>query len=184
MRVISPLVAALSIALVAPLAIVASGVIVEAQESGSPEEQPKQIPLTDQQIQSFIAAQKDIEAITAKAPQGDQPDPKVMAALDTIAQKYNFANYAEYSAVADNIGLVMSGIDPQTKKHVGAETVLKSEIADVKADETMSPKDKQEQLEQLKEQLQSPAPAPIPGNIDLVTKDYDRLNAAAPQGQE
>jgi hypothetical protein len=34
--------------------------------------------------------------------------------------------------VVSNIGIVMSGIDPQTRKYVGAEAVLKEQIAAVK----------------------------------------------------
>ena len=35
--------------------------------------------------------------------------------------------------MVSNIGIVMSGIDPQTRKYVGAEAVLKEQIAAVKA---------------------------------------------------
>ena len=34
--------------------------------------------------------------IIAKAPQGDQPDPKIMEQLEAVAKKYKFANYAEF----------------------------------------------------------------------------------------
>ncbi|MGA8690493.1 MAG: hypothetical protein WB662_11450, partial [Methyloceanibacter sp.] len=96
----------------------------------------KQDALTDKQIDAFLAAQKDVEAIIAKAPEGDQPDPKVMEQLEAVAKKYKFANYAEYDDVAGNIGLVMSGIDPDTKKYVGAEAVIKKAIASVEGDKT------------------------------------------------
>src|SRR5262249_35620930 len=60
---------------------------------------------------------KDMAPIIAKAPQGDRPDPKVMEQLEAVAKKFN-ASYDEYDDVADNIGLIMSGIDPDTKKYV------------------------------------------------------------------
>jgi hypothetical protein len=131
MRAILSLATALSIALAAPLAFVASNAFAQAQDAAP--EPPRQIALTDQQIQNFIAAQKEIGAILQKIPQGSgEPDPKTMAALDTVAKKYNFADYADYDAVASNIGIVMSGIDPQTKKYIGAEAVLKEQIAEFK----------------------------------------------------
>ena len=90
----------------------------------------EQIALTDAQIESFIAAQRKMAPIISKAPQGDQPDPKIMEQLEAVATKYKFANYAEFDDVAENIGLVMSGIDPDTKKYVGPDYVIKKEIAD------------------------------------------------------
>jgi hypothetical protein len=86
-----------------------------AQEGTPPDESVKQIALTDVQIENFIAAQKEMNAIIATAPQGDQPDPKIMEQLEALAKKYKFANYAEFDDVAENIALVMSGIDPDTK---------------------------------------------------------------------
>jgi hypothetical protein len=180
MRAILSLAAALSLALTAPIAFVTSSSVAQAQES-APEAPPKQIALTDQQVQNFVAAQKDMDAASQKMPQGAGPDAKTMAELDAIAKKHGFADYAEYDAVASNIGLVMAGIDPQTKKYVGPEAVLKEQIAEVEADKSMSPKDKKDQLDDLNGQLQSAQPVTIPGNIDLVSKYYDQLAAAAPQ---
>src|SRR6476620_9782650 len=98
-----------SMALTAALTLGASSLnVVVAQEAASP---------------------KEIGPIIVKAPQGDQPDPKVMEQLEAIAKKYKFANYAEYDDVAENVGLVMSGIDPNTKKYVGPDAVIKKDIA-------------------------------------------------------
>jgi len=38
----------------------------------------------------------DGESILGKAPDGDQLDPKVTEQLEAVANKYKFANYAEY----------------------------------------------------------------------------------------
>jgi len=181
MRAILPSFAtALSLALMAA-AFIAPSAFAQAQQSDQ-EQAVKQVALTDQQIEHFIAAQKDIGAILQKVPQGaEQPDQKTMAALDAAAKKYGFADYAEYDTVASNIGLVMAGIDPQTKKYIGPEAVLKQQIAEVEADKSMSAKDKKEELADLNAQLKAAQPVTIPANIDLVTKYYDELAAAAPQ---
>jgi hypothetical protein len=182
MRIFLSFAAALSLALVTPVTVIASSALAQAQEAAQPAGPVEQVPLTDQQIQNFLAAQKDVEAILQKIPQGsEQPDAKTMAQLDAVAKKCNFANYAAYDAVASNVGLVMSGIDPQTKKYVGTEAVLKQQIAEVQADKSMSPKDKTGELDDLNAQLKSVQPVKISGNIDLVTKYYDKLVAAAPQ---
>src|SRR5258705_5563036 len=52
----------------------------------------KQIALTDTQIEGVLAAQKDMDAITAKLSDNATPD-KITAQLDGIARKNGFANY-------------------------------------------------------------------------------------------
>jgi hypothetical protein len=175
---------ALALASAAGLAFGVAEVFAQDQK-GPPPEPLKQIALTDKQIEAALAAQKDIAAVMAKMPQGesDQPDPKVMAQLDAVAKKYKFANYAELELVSENIGLVMDGVDPQTKKYLGADVMLKRQIADLQADKKMAPKDKKEALDQMNAQLKEVAPIQNPGNIDLVIKYYDKLTAAMPQNE-
>jgi hypothetical protein len=119
-----------------------------------------------------------MDAITDKIPENAKPDPKINAQLEAVAKKNGFASYEEYNDVTDNIGLVISGFDPATKKYVGNEAVIKGQIAEVQADKKMSPKDKKEALADLNDALKTPAP-PIAnkGNIDLVAKYYDKLAA-------
>jgi hypothetical protein len=136
----------------------------------------KQIRLTDKQIEGVIAAQKDIDAIMEKLPQSGKPDPKVIAQLEAVAKKNGFASYGEYANVVANISLVLAGFDPSTKKYVGSEAVIKSQIAEVEADKKMSAKDKKEALADLNEELKTPElPIENKGNIDLIAKYYDKL---------
>jgi hypothetical protein len=145
----------------------------------------KQIALTEKQIESVLAAQKDMDAITEKIPDNAPPDPKIDAKLDEVAKKYGFANYPDYNTVVDNISLVLGGIDPATKKYVGTETVIKAQIAQVTADKKMSAKDKKDALADLNEALKQPQPAvQNKGNIDLVVKYYDKLSEALGDDQQ
>ena len=145
----------------------------------------KQIALTDKQIESVLAAQKDMDAITAKIPDNARPDPKIDAKLDDVAKKFGFANYPDYNTVVDNISLVLGGIDPATKKYVGTEAVIKAQLAQVQADKKMSAKDKKEALADLNEALKQPQPAvQNKGNIDLVVKYYDKLSEALGDDQQ
>jgi hypothetical protein len=145
----------------------------------------KQMALTEKQITGVLAAQKDVDAITDKIPDNAKPDPKVDAQLDTVAKKNGFASYDEYNSVVDNISLVLGGFDPATKKFVGAETVLKAQIAQIQADKKMPAKDKKEALADLNEALKTPPPAiENKGNIDLVAKYYDKLAEALGEGEE
>ncbi len=184
---VRPIAVAVSIAcLAASLAVVSTGgALAQAKQAAPAQAAPpqdvalKQIALTDKQIEGVLAAQKDMDAITAKLPEDAKPDPKITAQLDAIAKKNGFAGYDEYNNVIDNISLVLGGFDPTTKKYVGSDTVIKAQIAQVEADKKMSAKDKKEALADLNEALKAPAP-PIEnkGNIDLVAKYYDKLSDA------
>ncbi|MGA7546135.1 MAG: hypothetical protein WBW08_09995, partial [Methyloceanibacter sp.] len=180
MRITYRFIVGFGMALVATVSLSALSQKVAAEETTSPDESVKQIALTETQIESFIAAEKEMAPIIAKAPQGDQPDPKIMEQLEAVAKKYKFANYAEFDDVDENIGLVMSGIDPDTKKYVGPDAVLKKEIAAIDT-ENLAPNDKKGQLDELQSELKSPPdPVQFPANIDLVVKNYDRLNRVMP----
>ena len=46
----------------------------------------------------------------------DKSDPKAEAEAEVVAKKNGFANLAEHNVVSMNIAMIMSGIDPETKK--------------------------------------------------------------------
>ena len=126
-----------------------------------------------------------MDAITEKIPENAKPDSKVDAQLEAVAKKNGFASYDDYNNVTDNIGMVLAGFDPATKKYVGNETVIKAQIAQVQADKKMSAKDKKDALADLSQALKAPEP-PIEnkGNIDLVGKYYDKLAAIMGDDQQ
>ena len=148
----------------------------------APAPQPlKQIALSDKQVEGVLAAQKDLDAITDKLPQDapPKPDPKVTAQLDDVAKKNGFANYGEYNDVVENVMMVLGGFDPKTKAYVGPEAVIKQQIAAVQADKKIPAKDKKAALDELNGALKQPLPAvENKGNIEVVTKYYDKLTAA------
>lgn len=145
----------------------------------------KQVALTEKQIENVLAAQKDMNAVTDNIPDNAPPDPKIDAKLDDVAKKYGFSDYPDYSTVVDNISLVLGGVDPASKKYVGAEAVIKAQIAQVTADKKMSAKDKKDTLADLNEALKQKQPAvEYKGNIELVLKHYDKLSEALGDDQE
>jgi hypothetical protein len=182
---IRPIVTSLSIACLAVVLAVlpaggalAQGKMAPAPPAASPAQQPqlKQMALTEKQVDGAVTASKEMDPITAKLQPNAKPDPKVIAQLEGVAKKNGFASYDEYNAVMDNISLVFNGIDPAAKKYVGAEAVIKSEIAQVQADKKLSPKDKKQALDDLNMALKEPAPEiQNKANIDLVVKNYDKL---------
>ena len=191
-KIVRSAAAALSIACLAAAVAVLStgGALAQAKQEpaqAAPMQPPpiKQMALTDKQVEGVLAAAKDMNAITEKLPENAKPDPKITAQLEGVAKKNGFASFDEYNDVLDNISLVMAGFDPATKKYVGNETVIKAQIAEVQGDKKMSGKDKKEALADLNDALKNPAP-PIEnkGNIDVVTKYYDKLAAIMGEDQQ
>lgn len=137
----------------------------------------KQIALTDKQIDSLITAQKEMDVVTDKLPEGaqDKPDPKLQAQLEGIAKKNGFADFNEYGTVYDNVSMVMSGIDPKTKAFTQPPAMLKKQIAAVQADAKIPAKDKKAILEEMNAAIKTTTDVQFPENVTLVTKYYDKL---------
>src|SRR6266404_2195267 len=118
---VRPVAAALSVVcLAAAIAIAFAGdALAQANQAppqnSSPLKPVKQMALTDKQIEGVLAAQKDMEEITAKLPDNPTPD-KITAQLDGVARKNGFASYDEYTNVVGNISIVLAGFDPATKQ--------------------------------------------------------------------
>lgn len=141
----------------------------------------KQIKLTEKQVQSFIAAQPDLDAVTAKI-KGDKPDPKLVAELEAAAKKHGFANLMELDEVAGNISLVMSGIDPKTKEFSQPPEAIKKEIAMVTADKSIPEKEKKQILGELNGALKFAKPVKFPENVELIKKYYEKIEATMAKG--
>jgi hypothetical protein len=138
----------------------------------------KQIKLSDKQIEGFVAAQKDMSAVTEKMQSNaDKPDPKIQAELEGIAKKHGFASFEEYDDVAANISMVMAGIDPQSKAFTEPKVAIQKEIEEVKNDKSIPEKEKKQMLDELGEALKSAQPIANPDNIELVKKYYDKIDA-------
>jgi hypothetical protein len=97
------------------------------------------------------------------------------AQAEAVARKNGFASLAQYEDVSTNIAMIMSGIDPQTKKFAEPPEQIKNEIAALKADKSVSEADKKEGLAQLEAALKIAKPIQFKENVALVLKYYDKL---------
>jgi hypothetical protein len=149
-------------------------------ERASPASRVKQIRLTERQIESFIAAQKDMAAVEKL----DQRNPQLRAESETVAKKNGFKDFAEYDEVAANILMVFAGIDPQSKRYTDPQTAMKKKIAEVTADKTIPEKDKEELLHELEKLLKAAQPIQFPSNIDLVRRYYDKIDTVRRDGRD
>ena len=145
----------------------------------------QQIALTENQVQGVLTAQKDLDAITDKLPEGaaDKPDPKLTEQFETVVRKYGFSNYAEYGQVIDNVSLAMSGIDPKTKVFTDPPKLVQQQIAAIEKEPKMPAKDKEAALTELKEAAKYAVSVKFPENVTLVKKYYDKLVAALEEGE-
>ena len=149
--------------------------------AASAQEVVKQIKLTDKYIQNFMAAYEDIAKLYDGANSDKPEDPKVEAQAAAVAKKNGFASLAQYDDVLTNITMIMSGIDPQTKKFTEPPEQIKKEIAALKADKSVPEMEKREGLAQLEAALKNAKPIQFKENIALVLKYFDKL---APLMQE
>ena len=133
----------------------------------------RQIKLTEKHIKGFMAAYEDMAKLYESA--NPEPDPKVEAQAEAVARKNGFASLAQYEDVSTNIAMIMSGIDPQTKKFAEPPEQIKNEIAALKADKSVSEADKKEGLAQLEAALKNAKPIQFKENVALVLKYYDQL---------
>ena len=141
--------------------------------------QLKQIALTQKQIDDVLASQKEMDAITQKLRRNAPPNSQVIAKLDDVAKKHDFASFDEYNTVIGNISIVMDGIEPQTKKYIGSDAGLKQQVEEVKANKQMSAAYKKRALANLVYSLKAKEPEiQNKSNIDLVIMNYDKIDAA------
>jgi len=135
----------------------------------------KQVKLTDKHMQGFMAAYPDMAKLYESA-DPDKPDPKLQAQAEAVAKKNGFASLAEYDDVTANLTMIMSGIDPKTKKFTEPPELLRQEIAALKADKTIPDADKKQERAELEAALKVAKPIQFKENIALGLKYYDKLS--------
>lgn len=126
----------------------------------------RQIKLTEKQVQSFIAAQKQM----AKA--------KSEAEFEAIAREHGFTSLDEIDDVEANIVLLMNAFDPGTRTFGEPPALIKRRIDEVTADTAMPEAARKQALQELTVALKNARPIQFPGNIELVKKYYERLQTA------
>lgn len=154
-------------------AIVAIAFTLPAGLAGAQE--VKQIQLTEKQVLSYLAAQKEMPEVPEDA------DAKIEAQLESVAKKHGFANFQEYEDVVINISLILQGLDPESNEFIEPPDVIKQQIAELQADRSIPAKERQEAVKELNEALKTAQPIQFRGNIELVKKHYDAIEATIQQ---
>jgi len=141
-----------------------------------------QAPLTEAQVQAYVAAQRDLKGVIFRLPEdrADLPDVKSPAQIASILRRHGFKNLDEYNGIANNIALVLEGIDPATKSYIGAATLLRRQLDDIESDGSINPRERAVAAAELNAAMRVVAPVRYPGNIELVVKNLDAILANSP----
>ena len=155
----------------------------------------KDIALTKDLVQSFIAAQKDLSDISAKLEkESEKPDEAVQAELEDVAKKHGFKSFDELDAVSTAVSNVMAGLDPDTGEFTNPKEAMQKELSDIKADKDIPAEEKKLLEEELTDAINN-TPNTIPSeNIEVVksmrkeieasmTVDGSASDGAAPSGE-
>jgi len=165
-----------ALSLIAGLSVAAPGVLAQETTLEAPDDGLNQIKLTEAQVKGFIAVQPDLVDVLPKLQKsGDGPDPALEAELDGIAQKHGFASFFELDDVAANISIVMAGLDAETGEFTEPLEAFSKELADVKADTSISEADKKQLIEELTEAVKTTPMLKYRENVDLVKAHRDEL---------
>lgn len=152
---------------------------VSAQKGGG-QGAPPQVALTAKQIEGFIASFKALAPLFEKLATSKNPDPKLLAQVETLVKKSGFSSLDEYDAVANSINAVLGGVDPKTRQYSDPIAGLKKDLAEVQADKTLKPADRKKAIQEINQALAEVQPVQHPGNIPLVLKYFDQLNVILP----
>ncbi|MEO1280925.1 MAG: hypothetical protein AAFV69_04230 [Pseudomonadota bacterium] len=140
---------------------------------------PKQVPLTEQAVQSVIAAQPDIKAFakTLKSP-GAELNEEQEKAINEIAKKHGFASFDDLEDATTTISMVLASIDPKTGEFVEPKKILQQELQDIKADKDLADEERKILIEELEAAIASDPNVEHVENIKLVQKFKDDLDKA------
>lgn len=142
----------------------------------------KQMQLTDKQVADFIAAQKDFQPLATKLLEaGDKPSDALIAELETISKKHNFANFAEFEDVGANISLVLEGLDRKTGTYTDPVEKMKTELEDIKADKSIPEEDKKLAIDDLTQDIAAAEPLKHMENIEVVKKHQTEIEKLMPE---
>ena len=142
----------------------------------------KQMELTDAQVRAYCAAQRDLEGVIIRLPEdrADLPDVKSPAQLEAMLRRDGFKGLDEYNAVANNIALVLEGVDPAAKSYIGAAALLKRQLDDIQSDPSIPPRERAVATAELDAAMRAVAPVRYPANITLLLKNLDAVVANSP----
>lgn len=168
-------------ALVASLSLLG----LAALATGASAQEIKQMQLSDKQVESFIAAQKDFAPLASKLLEGgEKPNDALTAELEGVAKKHGFASFAEYEDVGANISIVLEGLDRKSGTYTDPVDKMKKELEDIKADSSIPDEDKKLAIDDLNQEIAAAQPLQYKDNIEVVKKHREAIEKLIPEEGE
>ncbi len=156
---------------------------IAANAGAYPEATLRQVEITDAQVKAYIAVQRELSGRIFRI--GEEkgklpftPD----RGIELVLRRSGFKDLGDYDLVARNIMLVLEGVDPATRSYVGADTMLKRQLADVLSDSSLSIEEKAIAKSQLDAELKALVPIRFPSNIPVVMGNLAEVMATSPFG--
>jgi hypothetical protein len=142
----------------------------------------KQVQLTDKQVESFLAAQKDFAPLSGKLLEGgEKPDDTLMKELEEVAKKHGFASFAEFEDVGANITIVLDGLDRTSGAYTDPIEKMKKELEEIKADDSIPADDKKLAIDDLTQEIAAAQPLKYKENVEVVKKHMAELEKLMPE---
>jgi len=164
--------AVLGIALLLTAAVGSAALPVLAQDV----EELKQTELTDALVAGFIAAQADLQPLSAKLLEGgDKQDDALRAELDAIAKKHGFDGFMHMETVGANISLVLDGLDRTTGEYTDPVEKMKLELENIRTDASIPEEDKKLVMDDLNQEIAAAKPLQFKQNIEVVKRHQGEL---------
>ena len=139
----------------------------------------QQIKLTEVQIKGYLAAQQQLDKYLAQIEKaGDQPDPKLVEALEALAKKHGFESFEDLDLVISNISFVLSGFDQDAGKFREPRDAMADEIESLKTDKQIPEKERKVLMDELKEAIETTPKLKFQSNVGLVKKYFKQLDEA------
>lgn len=126
----------------------------------------KQMALSEEQVQRFIAAQGKMSVARSENE------------LEAIAKAHGFSSLEEHDDVESNILLLLEAIHPQSRTFLEPPVHIRRRIDEIKSNKSLPEGERKQALQELADALKSARPIQFPANIELVQKYYDQLQAA------
>ena len=145
----------------------------------------KQMPLTDKQVQEFIAAQEDFAPLVIKLSEAaEKPDDSLKGSLDDVAKKHGFASFDEYMDVNDNIAFVMGGLNSKSMEFTEPVERLKADLEEIKNDKEIPEEEKKLAIEDLTQEIAASSPLKHKENVEVVKRNFAALVKLLPNEGE
>lgn len=170
--------------LAASIAGLILAVLAGASMTPAAAQELRQMPIKDEQIASFIAAQTDFAPLVIKLSEAaEKPDESLMGELDAVAKKHGFQSFDEYMDVNDNIAFVMGGLNSKTMEFTEPVERLKSDLEEIKADKEIPEEEKKLAIEDLTQEIAATPALKHPENVEVVKRHFAELVKLLPNGE-